>query len=301
MEDQPMQRISLASKVVADRTPEAVIDLAERIGYGGVEWFCMPQHLPPDTPLSRARDLAARTADRGLSTVCLSTYVGGFAESDDGECRRQLDLLDRYLEMASVFGCPVLRVWPDMMGKAVRAPVGPDVLARVAHWMGLAADRAVTTGHRVAMEMHLTVGADVSLVEAVLEAAGRPNLAVIYDPGNLHLARLPHGPDTIRRLAERIVHVQLKDASLARPTPPHLVGEPTVQFGGDFDLLTGEGEIDFVPLLEALRGVGYAGWYSVECHALPRPGLDSAAIAARELATVRGLLRAAEPALRGAP
>jgi L-ribulose-5-phosphate 3-epimerase len=288
------ERISLASKVLFDHTPEAVVDLASDIGFGGVEWFCLPQHLPAETPLARARVLGARTASLGLSTVCLSTYVGGFVEADDAECRRQLDELDRYLELAVVLGCPVLRVWPDMMGRTVRAPVGEEALARAARWMGLAADRAAGAGCAVAMEMHLTIAADVTLVERVLDAANRPNLGAIYDPGNLHLAGLPYGPDVIRRLGRRVLHVQLKDVSRARPTPPHLVGEPTLLFGGDFDLLTGEGEIDFLPLLQALRGTGYAGWYSVECHAQPRPQLDSAAIARREFAHVRSLLRRAD-------
>jgi inosose dehydratase len=196
--------------------------------------------------------------------------------------------------MAAVFGCPVLRVWPDMMGRTVRAPVDYRTLGRAADWMGIAADRAAAAGCGVAMEMHLTVAADVALVERLLDAAGRPNLGAIYDPGNLHLARLPYGPDVVQRLGSRILHVQLKDVSRARPTPAHLIGEPTLLLGGDFELLIGEGEMEFVPLLQALRDGGYAGWYSVECHAPPRANLDSATIASRELATVRRLLEQAD-------
>jgi L-ribulose-5-phosphate 3-epimerase len=286
-------RISLASKVVSDRSPEEVIRIAGALGYGGVEWFCLPQHLPPETTAARADDLAARTRDAGLATVCLSTYVGGFVEADDAECARQLTLLDRYLDLAARLDCPILRVWPDMLGRTLREPVPADALARAADWVGRAADRAARAGRTLGMEMHLTIGADADLLLGLLDAIGRPNVGAIYDPGNLHLARRPYGPETIAGLADRIVHVQLKDASLSRPTPAHLVDEPTLRFGGDFDLLTGQGEIDFVPLFRAFDQVGYRGWYSVECHAQPRPGLDSAAIAAAEIETLRRLRAAA--------
>jgi sugar phosphate isomerase/epimerase len=66
-------KISLASKVLRDRTPEEVVELAAQLGYGGVEWFCLPQHLPADMPAERLAALGRRTRDAGLETVCLST------------------------------------------------------------------------------------------------------------------------------------------------------------------------------------------------------------------------------------
>lgn len=285
-----MARISLASKVVQDRSPEEVIAAAAELGYGGVEWFCLPQHLPPETSPARARDLAARTRDTGLATVCLSTYVGGFVEGDDAANQAQLDTFDRYLDLAAVLDCPVLRVWPDMMGRSLRPPVSDAQLARAADWVGRAAERAGAAGRAIGIEMHLTIGADVDLLGRLLDQVGRPNVGAIYDPANLYLAKMPYGPATIASLGERIIHVQIKDASLGRPTPAHLRDEPTLRHGGDFDLLLGEGELDLKPLLAAIDRAGYQGWYSVECHAQPRPGLDSVAIAAHEIAALRRLV-----------
>jgi len=257
-------KISLASKVLQDRSPEDVIAIASALGFGGIEWFCLPQHLPDDISVARLADLARRTADAGLATVCLSTYVGGFAESDDVQATAQLAILDRYLDIAAEFDCPVLRIWPDLLGRAVQEPVSDAVLERSADWLRASADRAAAVGRMLGIEMHLTIGADVDLLMRLFAA--------------------------IDRLGERIFHVQVKDASRNRPTPPHLQSEPTLRFGGDFELLLGEGEIDFHPLFGALRNVGYQGWYSVECHAPPRPDLDSPSIAAAELRTLRRLL-----------
>ncbi len=284
-------KISLASKVLQDRSPEEVIECAGALGFGGIEWFCLPQHLPAGISADRLADLARRTRDAGLTTVCLSTYVGGFAEADDAEATTQLAALDRYLAISETLDCSVLRIWPDLLGRKIREPVSDALLKRTADWLRRGADRAAAAGRTLGIEMHLTIGADVELLTRLLALIDRPNIGAIYDAGNLHLARLPYGPETIHRLGERIIHVQVKDASRSRPTPPHLRNEPTLRFGGDFEVLLGEGEIDFPRLFSALRNVGYQGWYSVECHAPPRPGLDSVGIAAAELTTLRRLLR----------
>jgi sugar phosphate isomerase/epimerase len=291
-------KISLASKVVPDRTPEEVVDLAAALGYGGVEWFCLPQHLPVVVPAERVASLGRRTRAAGLETVCLSTYAGGFADLDDAACEAQLRVFARYVEIAAELRCSLLRLWPDDMGRRLREPVDERLLQRVAGYFRRAADRAAEAGIRVAAEMHQTIGADARLLLRLLEAVDRPNVGAIYDPANLYLAKRPYGRDVTEPLAERILHVQLKEASLSRPTPPHLADEPALRFGGTFDLLTGEGEVDFPAVIAALRAIDYAAWLSVECHASPRPNMDSAAIAAAELRTLRTLFAETTESIR---
>jgi sugar phosphate isomerase/epimerase len=135
--------------------------------------------------------------------------------------------------------------------------------------------------------MHQAIGVDVRLLLRLLDAVDRPNVGVIYDPASVYLAKRPYGRDVTEPLAERILHVQLKEASLNRPTPPHLADEPALRLGGDFDLLIGEGEVDFSMVLASLRAINYASWLSVESHSSPRPDMASAAIAAAELGAVR--------------
>jgi L-ribulose-5-phosphate 3-epimerase len=287
-------RVSLVSKVLQDRSAEEVIDVAGRCGYDGVEWFCLPHQLPVETPAARVRDLAARTRDRGLGTACLSTYVGGFADLPDDACERQLEDFRRYVGFAGAFECPLLRLWPDNMGRTLREPVSEETLERAAGYVQQAADIAGASGRRVAVEMHLTIGADAALVSRLLDLVDRANMGVIYDPANVYLARRPHRLAEILAaapgLAGRILHVQLKDGDLDRPTPVAFQGEPTLRFGGDFDLLLGEGKVDLRGAIGDLVAAGYDGWYSVETHALPRQGMDSPAIAANEIQTLRALL-----------
>ena len=286
-------KLSLVSKVLQDRPPEQVIDVAALCDYDGVEWFCLPQHLPAETSEDTARALAERTAEAGLQTSCLSTYVGGFADLDDAACESQLQDFRRYLRLAEYFDCPLLRLWPDTMGRTLREPVPHATLERVATFVRRAAEDAALAGRRIALEMHLTIGADAALLSRLLDLVDRPNCGVIYDPANLYLAGYPHLPSedpALAALVPRFFHVQLKDGDLSLPTPAHLKDEPTLRFGGSFDLLLGEGKVNLPRALRDLKAGGYDAWLSVETHAAPRPDLPSPAIAARELNTLRELL-----------
>jgi sugar phosphate isomerase/epimerase len=289
--------LSLVSKVLQDRSPEDVIDVAARTGYDGVEWFCLPQHLPPDTPPHTAKTLAARLQDHNLRVPCLSTYAGGFADLDDPQSAVQLDDFRRYLDLSHLFDCPLLRLWPDNMGRTLREPVSNSTLERVASFIRRAAEDAAHHGKRVAVEMHQTIGADSHLLTTLLQLVYRPNLGTIYDPCNLYLARRPHRLSDDPHLqtvasAGKIFHVQLKDGDLTIPTPPHYQDEPALRHGGSFDLLLGEGRVDLAGCLRDLQAARYDDWLSVETHALPRPNLDSAQIAAREIVSLRSLLSA---------
>ena len=181
------------------------------------------------------------------------------------------------------------------MGRTLREPVADAVLERVATYLRRAADGAAGEGRRVAVEMHLTIGADAALVSRLLDLVDRPTAGVIYDPANLYLAGRPYRLSADPRAGRpRGAHLP-RPAQGRRPgsAPPRPISprEPTLRFGGDFDLLLGEGRVDLRGALADLGASGYGGWYSVETHALPRPGLDSAVIAAGEIHTLRRLLR----------
>ena len=95
-----------------------------------------------------------------------------------------------------------------------------------------------------------------------LRIAGRPNVGVIDDPGNVYLAGRPYAEAVAGPPAGHIVHVQCRDVDLERPTPAHVADEPALRLGGAFDLhlLLGEGKVDLRRAAAALRAIDYAGW-----------------------------------------
>lgn len=98
---------------------------------------------------------------------------------------------------------------------------------------------------------------------AALEAIGRENFRVAFEPGNLLACRAPHGPDALARLAPHLANVYFQnvrpdpDSSIVfhsrRHGPAHLRYVPVDDPSG----------IDIRPLIDTLHAVGYEGWFTV--------------------------------------
>ncbi len=285
-------KIGLSSKVVQDRPLEEALEIAARCGYTGLELFGTSNHLPPDIPLARVRALRQRCDDLGLQVVTLCTYVGGFAEASDREAGAELERFRRYVEIAHVLGCTMIRLWPDHLGRNLRVP-REDHWLRAAHYLREAADVGLVAGIRILLENHLTLTIDTDSTLKLVRLTDRPNVGVNFDPANMYLAGRPYGREAMLRLGRLIQNVQVKGAR--RDGRSASVGDDaSLAHGGSHDLLLGEGNIDHASYLRALAEIGYTGYYMAECHKAPRPDLPSDEIAAREYRALAALLETYE-------
>ncbi|HEV8639128.1 MAG TPA: sugar phosphate isomerase/epimerase family protein [Chloroflexota bacterium] len=283
-------RIGLSTKVVQDLPMREAAEVAARAGYTGLEIFGVPNHLPPDTDDARLRAYRRLFDGLGLRTVTICSYAGGFAELGDAECRQEVDLFRRYLEMADALGCPMVRVWADKLGRNLRTP-RQDHWLRAAHYVALCADHALDAGKRVLLENHLamTISADMTL--RLLRLVDRPNVVVNFDPGNMFLAGEPYGRAATLRLRPHVGNVQVKDGYMPA-SPPAAAGtaDATLSQGGSYDVLLGEGNMDHLSYLRPLHETGYDGYYMAECHKNPTPEWSSAGIAEHEHRALADLL-----------
>jgi L-ribulose-5-phosphate 3-epimerase len=107
--------------------------------------------------------------------------------------------------------------------------------------------------------------------DALERFLNRPNFGLTLDVGHLHCqGELPIA-DHIRRWRDRLWNVHIED--MRRGVHEHL--------------MFGEGEMEFAPILAALREVGYAGGVHVE---LSRHSHDAVETARRALAFLRPLV-----------
>ncbi|MFC9325535.1 sugar phosphate isomerase/epimerase family protein [Kitasatospora sp. NPDC057015] len=209
------------------------VDLARRFGLDGLEL-----RLHPDTGVHAGLDAAERAAVvrtlGDLAPFCLSGYVRICEPGDDGPV---IEALRADLRLARDLGADFVRVFP-----------GGDDLAAGTRRLAAVADE----GARVLVETHdsLPTGAAVA---ALLDRA--PRAGAIWDL--LHPWRHGEEPaETLRRLGDRIVCVQIKDAVSASDTTPVPLG-------------TGA-----VPLSAARRLLdGFDGWVSLEWERTWYPGI----------------------------
>ncbi len=254
-------RTCLYSLVLKDFSPEEVVEVAAGIGYEAIEWRGREPHLGPETGLERAAEIAQICRERGLAIASLATYAGGFSTKSDEECERELSALRKFFSLAEAMGCDLVRVNPG--GPSPRE-ASEEHWRRATEWVRRAADAAGEWGLRLTMEIHHgALVEDANSALRLLELIGRENVGVTFDPGNMFIAGVDYGPEAVRALGGRIFHLHVKGEKRAPPDDPD-----AFECGGRKFLhtLIEEGEVDYLPVLRALKEAGFEGFASVETH-----------------------------------
>jgi len=264
--------LAICSKILAGSDLLGVITKAHEIGYQGVELFGIDRHLPVGLPIPAVRLCGNLAKQLGVAVVVLDTYVGEFEARDDARCETEVEHFKRYLEMAVILDCPMVRVNPRYLGWERKAT--DDEVKRFAEWTGRCADLAEPLGKEVVLENNLSMIGTLGGTLRVLEAVGRKNVGVNYDPGNLYRSDPDYGAAAVKALGKRIMNVQVKQCD---------------KEGDRIDLLMEEGKVDYRGVFAALREAGYTGHLSAECHR-PADGLmGEEAIARHEFERIRAL------------
>ena len=220
---------------LANGSTEAAIHDIAAAGFAGVEVFDGNLRQYEDCP----DELRRLLADAGLTLVAV--YSGANFVYPD-VLADELWRITKAAELAAAFGATNLVVG----GGAKRASGTTDEdYARLAEGLDRVVDIAARRGLRASYHPHLTT--IVEGPEQVDRILGMSRIG--FCPDTAHLAAGGGDPvDLIRRHADRVTHVHLKDFR----------SEPFAF------LPLGRGTIDLPGVLGALRDAGYDGWATVE-------------------------------------
>ena len=220
---------------VAHGSTEAAIRDIAAAGYAGVEIFDGNLRQYEDRPA----DLRRLLDDAGL--VLVAVYAGAnFVYRDILE--DEFWRLRKAAELGAAFGATNLVVG----GGAKRAAgTTDDDYRRLAEGLDRVVEVAEDVGLRASYHPHLT-----TIVEGPEQIDRILSLSRIgFCPDTGHLAAGGGDPvDLIRRHADRVTHVHLKDFT-AEPFGFHPLGR---------------GSVDIPAVISALRDAGYDGWATVE-------------------------------------
>ena len=222
------------------------------LGYAGLE--IAPFTLAPritDVTAERRRTLRKQAEDSGLKVIGLHWLLAkteglSITSPEEAVRRRTADYL---VELARgcrdlggelmVFGSPAQRRIPAGKTKAEASAYAVDTFRR-------AASGIADSGVRLCLEPLSPPEADFlnTCAEAmeILHRLDHPNFALHLDVKAMHTDDAPI-PELIRRYGATAGHFHANDANRRGP---------------------GFGATDFVPIFDALRASGYAGWVSVE-------------------------------------
>jgi len=121
--------------------------------------------------------------------------------------------------------------------------------------------QAKASGVRFAVELHNALTARPEMLDKLLRRFGPEELGVNFDTGNAFLA----GNDPVeylRGIADRVIHVHLKDIPAAQ------VSERGRVTGTRVGVAAGDGVLDLPGIIGVLAKAGYTGVLSVECDTL---------------------------------
>ncbi|HEU5316700.1 MAG TPA: sugar phosphate isomerase/epimerase family protein [Chloroflexota bacterium] len=225
-------------------------------GYEGVELapFTIAQDVR-EVPAAKRAEVAAQAKAAGIEVIGLHWLLVGpegmyITHTDPAVRARTAEYLAELMHFCAdvsgsvlVFGSPAQRnLLPGVTKEAARA------------WLIDGFERALPVAERTGVTLCLeplpppecTFIQTTTEAIDVIESIDHPNLRLVLDvksmAGEERLTRSPI-PDTIRRTARHVKHVQSNDTNRGHP---------------------GSGETDYVPIFRALDDVGYEGFVSVE-------------------------------------
>lgn len=257
---------------------EDVAEILAGFGYAGISITPDTFQLNPfDGGLDAARELKPRLDDLGLA-VAVETgaryaldvrrkhWPTLLDEPDDAE--RRIDHLKRCLEIAVTLGAETFSFWSG------RAPAGlrdDALLERLCLGASAVLDAARGSGVQVCFEPEpgMAVQSIEQTGEFLIELR-RPELAIMLDIGHVPVTEALEPQHVIRALGDQIGGLQLDDCA----------------DGLHEHLALGTGEIEWEPIVGALREIEFTGLAAVE---LPRHDFDPVTFAERSIRFVREL------------
>ena len=253
-----------------------ILGFAGQHGFSAIELRGLEGNLDlPSHPIF-AVDRIEQTKKEIRASKLRIANLGSSAQmyvEDPAKREKELGDARRFIDLASTLGAPYVRVFGGKAESDKSAAPSDETKARVAaglHELGkYAGPRKVT----VIIESHDHFTASATLKD-VLRAADSEHVALLWDAHHTFATSSEDPEFTVRQLGPWIRHTHLKDS----------VGN-----GEDRKyVLTGRGTVPIQRQIEALRSIGYKGFYCFEWEKLWHPDIDDPEIAFADYARVVG-------------
>ena len=271
-------------------------------GYPVTDGKSLHGHLDLDRIVSEGPEPVCRLFDsQGIEITALAPMINLLTSDDDVRAKR-IASMRQTIDAAAVLGCPLVVTFAGSgngmyfyglpgVGDAHPSNKVRENLERFAEVYGPLAEHAEAKGIRIAFETAGRGGGEGNIAhnpelwEQMFSAVPSPALGLSFDPSHLLWLGIEDIPGLIREFANRIYHVDGKDAEIVRE---RLRRQGILGSGWWRYRLPGNGELDWVEIVTALREIGYDGTITIEQEDDLDPGFDAVARSARYLHEVLG-------------
>jgi len=239
-----LNRISTCTYPLRERSAEEALRIVAEAGFKKVDlWGRMP-HFSPDPDECNLDDLLELSRKFGVRIANLGTYPGAkFASDDEKEREKALAEMKATIDAAAKLGARSIRFSPGRGEDAA-------IIEKIVPLCRESAEYAEQRGIYLGMENHKgSIAVNPRLCVRLCEAVGSGYLGVLYEPCNLHHARVDY-KEAFDIFRDYIVHIHVKDGRWD--------GENFTR------TMLGEGEVDIRWVVEKMESIDYDGDYALE-------------------------------------
>ena len=246
---------------------------AREVGASGVQIYATKGEMAPEALSAHARkELLARIHDEGLvvSALCGDLGMGfGNREKIPELIERSKRILDLACDLETKVVTTHIGVVPEHEDHPRYAVMQQACAALAEYADSLSAHFAIETGPEPSERLR-----------KFLDSLGSRGVAVNFDPANLQMVWKEDAAAAVKNLAPYIVHTHAKDGrQLYFRSSEEIYGivqpEPDAVISPSFEELPlGEGDVDFKGWLDALRGIGYNSFLTIEREVGGNPEAD---------------------------
>jgi sugar phosphate isomerase/epimerase len=236
---------------------QKILQFAEGHGFAAIELRGLmgTMDLPsrPEFAANRLGQTKREIAAHGLKIACVSSSAV-MHEADPAKRQKELADARRFIDLAAALGAPCVRVF----GNNINGPK-EEVVECVAQGMHELAEYSGPRGVSVIIESHGDF-TDSPTLKQVLTRANSPRAALLWDAHHTFASSHEEPEYTVKELGPWIRHTHLKD-SVPTGKERHYV-------------LTGQGDVPIKRQIQALRSIGYTGYYCFEWEKVWHPDLQ---------------------------
>lgn len=241
------------------------IKLAGKLGFDGIQIYATTGEFSPEVlTTERKSEVRSLLMENHLEISALCGDMGGYGFQIESDNAERIQKTQRIIDLAEEFEVGVITTHIGVIPENKDNPRYSVMLDAMCKCGEYAADKKITLAIETGPEKAST------LLSFLQDTNG--GIGVNLDPANFVMVTGQDPVEAVQVLGKYIVHTHAKDGVMLKQTDPEIIYDCFAKGGiealnvADYFLETplGEGDVDYAKYINALRGIGYDGYLTIE-------------------------------------
>lgn len=241
------------------------IKLAGKLGFDGIQIYATTGEFSPEVlTTERKSEVRSLLMENHLEISALCGDMGGYGFQIESDNAERIQKTKRIIDLAEEFEVGVITTHIGVIPENKDNPRYSVMLDAMCKCGEYAADKKITLAIETGPEKAST------LLSFLQDTNG--GIGVNLDPANFVMVTGQDPVEAVQVLGKYIVHTHAKDGVMLKQTDPEIIYDCFAKGGiealnvADYFLETplGDGDVDYAKYINALKGIGYDGYLTIE-------------------------------------